>query len=507
MGFRVGRRPLIGAVLAGSMATIVGCSPSGKGSGSSSAAHNLVIGTSVAPNALDPSTNSAASIPQALLYNVYETLVKIDNTGQIKPLLATKWEISDDGLSYTFSLQPQAKFSSGAALDATAVKTSLDRVRTNPNVTTAIKQQIAPMSAINVKDATTVEVVLSQRSNNWLYYIAQAAGIIYEPTKLDSINTQPAGSGPFVMKEWHQNESVTLKRADSYWGTPTKFDEVTFKSFTDPNAENAAMSSGDLDIISNVQAPQALSQFNDTSKYTILDGTTNSEVVMGFNHQRAAFADLRVRQAINYAINRQDLLKTVAAGHGTLIGTMVPPTDPWYEDLSNTYPFDPEKAKSLLAEAGHSNDLTLALRVPTLPYATAAATFVASALKDVGITVNVDQLDFSRWIDEVMTKSNYDMTIVGHAEGRDINKWADPNYYWHYNNPDFQKLITEAETGPADEQTGLMKQAAKLLANDAVADFLYLIANLVVTRADLEGVSKNATSTSFDLTTISSKNF
>ncbi|MDK9657355.1 ABC transporter substrate-binding protein [Propionibacterium freudenreichii] len=507
MGFRVGRRPLIGAVLAGSMATLVGCSTSGSGSGASSQAHNLVIGTSVAPNALDPSTNSAAAIPQALLYNVYETLVKLDNNGAIKPLLATKWEQSDDGLTYTFNLQPQAKFASGAAVDANAVKTSFDRVMTEPKITSAIKQQIAPMAAVNVKDPTTVDVVLSQRSNNWLYYMAQAAGIVYDPTKINDIDKQPAGSGPFEMKEWHQNELVTLKRAGSYWGTPTKFDEVTFKSFTDPNAENAAMSSGDLDIISNVQAPQALSQFNDTSKYTILDGTTNSEVVMGFNHQKDAFQDIRVRQAINYAINRGDLLKTVAAGHGTLIGSMVPPTDPWYEDLSNTYGYDPDKARQLLKDAGHENNLTLALRVPTLPYATASATFVASALKDVGITVNVDQLDFTRWIDEVMTKSNYDLTIVGHAEGRDIIKWAEPGYYWHYNNPDFQKLIAEAETGPSDEQVGLMKQAARILATDAVADFLYLLANLVVTRADLEGVPKNLTSSSFDITSISSKNF
>lgn len=100
---------------------------------------------------------------------------------------------------------------------------------------------------------------------------------------------------------------------------------------------------------------------------------------MGFNHQKDAFQDIRVRQAINYAINRGDLLKTVAAGHGTLIGSMVPPTDPWYEDLSNTYGYDPDKARQLLKDAGHENNLTLALRVPTLPYATASATFVASA--------------------------------------------------------------------------------------------------------------------------------
>ncbi len=507
MGFRMGRRPLIGAVLAGSMTTLVGCSTSGSDDGDSADARKLVIGTSLAPNALDPSTNSSAAIAEALLYNVYETLVKIDNDGQIQPLLATSWQESADGLTYTFELAPGAKFASGAALDAASVKTSFERMTTDESITSSLKSQMAPIASVTALNATSVEVKLSQRSNNWLYFIAQTAGIIYDPTKLDALNSQLAGSGPFVMSNWQPNEQLTLTRSDSYWGTASKFDEVTFKNFTDANAENAAMSSGDLDIISNVQAPQALSQFNDSSKFTVLDGTTTAEVVMGFNLSRDAFSDIRVRQAINYAINRSDLVQTVAAGHGTLIGSMVPPTDPWYEDLSGTYGYDPDKARQLLADAGHSSDLNFSLRVPTLPYATASATFVQSALAEVGITVTVDQLDFTRWIDEVMTKSNYDMTIVAHAEGRDISKWAQPSYYWHYDNADFQALISEAETGPAEEQVGLMKQAAKKLADDAVADFLYLLANLVVTRADLEGVPVNSPSDSFDLSTITSKNF
>ncbi|SER65494.1 peptide/nickel transport system substrate-binding protein [Propionibacterium cyclohexanicum] len=508
MDFRIGRRPLIGAALAGSLASLVGCSSKDGGSGSQAQVHDLVVGATAAPDALDPSTNTAAAISQALLYNVYETLLKVDGKGAYQPLLAKSWTESPDGLSYTFTLEPNARFASGAALDASAVKTSLDRIGQDPTTLATLKSQLAAIDRVETPDPGTLVLRLKHPDNFLLYFLAQTAGIVYEPSALSTLNQKPAGSGPFVFSAWSQGESLSLVRNASYWGTPTKFDKATFKYYADPNAENAALSSGDLDIISNVQAPQALGQFKDTSRFTILDGTTMSEVVMGFNHSRPVFGDIRVRRAINYAINRPELLQTVADGHGRLIGSMVPPTDPWYEDLSNTYSFDPDKARSLLAEAGHSSGLTLALRVPTLPYATAAATFVTSALKDVGITVTVDQLDFpARWIDEVMTKGNYDMTIIGHAEGRDIVKWADPQYYWHYDNPAFQKLIQQAQTGPADEVNGIMKKAAEMLATDAAADFLYLLANLVVIRADLSGVAENLTSDSFDLTTISSKDF
>ncbi|WP_316667583.1 ABC transporter substrate-binding protein [uncultured Propionibacterium sp.] len=506
MNIRLGRRPFLGAVMAGVAAPLAACSDDGTAE-TQEQARQLVIGATAAPAALDPSTNSGAAIPQALLYNVYETLVKIDSNGDVVPLLATEWNESEDGLTYTFTLQPKAAFSSGAALDADAVKTSLERIMHDESVLATLKSQLGAMESVTAQDASTVVVRLSQRDNNWLYHAAQTAGIIYEPDKLDQLNTAPAGSGPFVFDSWSEGNPLVLRKNTSYWGTPTVFDTVTFKYFTDATAENSAMSSGDLDVISNLQAPQSISQFQDTSRYTILDGTTMGEVVLGLNHQREAFSDVRVRRAINYAINRSDLLQTVAAGYGTLIGSMVAPTDPWYEDLSGTYDYDPDTARRLLAEAGHGDGLEFALRVPNLPYATSAATFITSQLAQVGITVAVDTLDFpARWIDEVMTKSNYDMTIISHTEGRDIEKWANPDYYWHYDNAEFNRLIAEARTGPADEQVEKMRQAARVLADDAAADFLYSMANLVVLRSDISGVPENLTSESLDLTAASSTN-
>jgi len=192
-------------------------------------------------------------------------------------------------------------------------------------------------------------------------------------------------------------------------------------------------------------------------------------------------------------------------GHGKLIGSMVASTDPYYEDLSNTYPHDPAKAKALLAEAG-LGPITLRFRVPVTKYATDSAQFIAAQLKDVGITCTIEELDFTRWLSEVFTKGDYDMTIVAHVETRDIGQFAKPGYYWHYDNRDFQQLIADADVAPPAQFDGIMKKAARMLADDAAACWLWLMPNLLVARTGISGIPANATSLSFDLATITSKN-
>ena len=474
-------------------------------SGSSPATRQLRIGATAVPDSMDPTTNNNAAITQVLLYNVYETLVKLDGDGNIRPLLAKEWTVTNDGLTYVFKLEPNAVFASGQPVNAAAVVDSFQRIQQDPTVTAVDKAQMAPVSSVTAIDDTTVQVSLSHPSNSWLYDMTGSAGIVFDPSAMEDLANTPAGSGPYKLKQWNQGDSVVLAASANYWGDPANFDLVTFRYFADPNAMNSAMLSGDLDVISNVAAPQALSQFSDSSRFQIIKGTTNGEIVLGFNDSRAPFTNLAVRQAICYAIDRQGLMDAVWDGQGTLIGSMVPPTDPWYEDLSSTYPYDPDKAKQLLEQAGYADGLDIGLQVPSLPYATGAAQFITSQLKEVGINVTVTELDFpARWIDQVMVRGDYDMTIIAHVEPRDIVKWADPTYYWHYDNPDFQQLIAQADQASPDQQIDLMKQAAKLLATDAAGDFLWLLPSLIVATPDLSGIPQNAVTSSFDLTTIMS---
>lgn len=467
---------------------------------------SLTIGATLEPSSMDAWHDTSAAIPQVLLYNVYETLVKVDSTGDLKPLLAQAWEVSSDHLTYTFHLNPAARFASGKPVDAAAVVANINRMKADSLLTETLKAQLAVVASANVVDAQVVQIKLTRPSLMWLYDMTTTLGMIVDPSFTGDLANASAGSGPYAFQSHDKGQSVTLAANANYWGTPPRFDDVTFRYYSDPNAENAAMLSGDLDIISNLQAPDALSQFSDPSRFTVVNGTTNGEVVLGLNNAKAPLAKLKVRQALTMAINRRSLLDTVWNGQGTLIGTMAVPTDPWYQDLSGLYPYDPDKAKQLLKEAGYANGLTLRLRVPSVPYAVKSAQFVASQLRDIGVTVKVDELDFTRWLSEVFTDGDYDMTIVAHTEPRDFPKFANPKYYWHYNSKKFQQLYAAADATPdQDRAVAGMETALRYLADDAAAIWLFALPNLVITKNTITGVPQNATSISFDLTSIASR--
>ena len=492
------------AALLGLALLLAGCTQT-DGPGEKPTLKTLVVGATAQPPTMDAAANDAAAISQVMLYNVYETLVKLDNDGNIQPLLANRYDVSGDRLTYTFELDPKAKFAGGREVTAADVVWNIERIKSKESIK-KLKDQMAVVESSRAVDEKTVEVLLKRPSNSWLFDMTSTAGMIVDSKSDVDLATDTAGSGPFQLKKWNQGSSVVLGKNPNYWATPARFDEVTFSYFADANAENAAMLAGQLDIISNVQAPQALDQFNDPSRFTVVEGTTNGEVVLSFNNESKGLKDKRVRQAINYAIDRQGLVDTVWAGHGQLIGSMVAPTDPWFEDLSNTYPYDPAKAKALLKQAGFDKGLKLRLRLPTLPYATSAGQYVASQLKEVGIDAQIDELEFpSRWIDQVLINADYDMSIVAHVESRDIVRFADPTYYFRYDNAKFQALIKEADQASPEEYQAKMGQAAKILADDAAADWLFLLPNLVVSKAEVTGIAPNAVTLSFDLTTIAKR--
>jgi peptide/nickel transport system substrate-binding protein len=463
-------------------------------------ATTLTVGATAEPPTLDPTASSAAAIPQVLLYNVYEGLVKLDGAGRIRPLLAKSWTESRDRRTYTFHLHDGMTFSNGDPLTSADVVYSFDRVIA-PKSTHPFKAQMAPVRSVAAHGPDTVVVRLKQPSNNWLFWLTGTVGMIFDRTAIGSIATNPVGSGPYIFKSWIRGDSITLARNGHYWGKKAKLDAVVFRYFSDPNAMNNYMLTDQLDVISNVQAPQTLPEFRDKSKFVVDDGTTNGEVVLSFNNSRGPLRDKRVRQAINYAIDRKALVKTVWAGYGTLIGSMVPPTDPWYQNLSDRYPYDPAKAKALLAQAGYKKGLALQLKLPTLPYATGAGQVVQSDLRQVGINAHISQLEFpARWLDVVFTKGDYDMSIVAHVEARDITQYGNPAYYWHYDSKQVQKWLAQADSGTPAQQITLMRKMARRISDDAASDWLFLLPNLMVKRTDVTGIPKNAVSLSFDLT-------
>lgn len=489
------RRIGIWIALGGLLMSAAACGGGSGGGGGGAKGESLTVGFVAEPANLDFTSTEGAAIPQALLVNVYEGLVKLGQDGTIQPLLAEKWEISPDRRTYTFTLRPNVAFTSGAPFTADDVVFSLDRVRTDWKL--KIKSKLDVIDKVEKKDDTTAVVTLKRPSNGFLYALATRLGAMFSRTGVADLANKPVGTGPYQLAAWKRGDSIRLDANPKYWGAKPALPAVTLKYFKDATAMNNALLTGGIDVISAVQAPESLQQFADPARFQTVEGTTNGEVVLSMNNGRPPFDDKKVRQAVRHAIDHKALLDTAWAGRGQPIGSMVPPTDPWYEDRTGDYPYDVAKAKELLG----GKTYTVKMRIPNLPYAVASAQVVKSQLAQVGITADIEPLEFpARWLDVVFKQADYDLSIINHVEPHDMGIFADKSYYFRYDNPEFGKLLASADEGTEQQQAEDLKKAAKLLSDDAAADWLFLFPNLIVAEKGVTGLPKNAISESFDFT-------
>ncbi|WP_233159446.1 ABC transporter substrate-binding protein [Pseudonocardia sp. MH-G8] len=492
---------LAGALLAAGCSAGSTASPGG-GAGSGPDAP-LRIGLTAEPANLDFTRTDGAAIPEALLVNVYEGLVALDQeTGEIVPALAESWTMSPDGLVYDFALREGATFSNGEAFTADDVKFSIERVQSD-EWTISLKDGMSVVSGVEVVSPTQARVTLAQPSNSWLFRMTTRIGAMFDPSGVGDLANAPVGTGPYTVAEFRRGDALVLARRDDYWGEAPAIEQVVLQYFDDATAATNALLTDGIDVIGTVQAPESLAQFEGDDRFQVIEGTTNGEVTLAMNNAAGPTGDPRVRRAIAMAIDHQAVLDTAWAGRGTLIDTMVPPTDPWYQPLPDVTPFDPDAARALLAEAGTPNP-TLRFRIANLPYAVAAAQVVQSQLSAVGITTQIEPLEFpARWLEEVLTNADYDLSIVSHVEPRDIRTFGNPGYYWRYDNPEVQRLLAESEQGTQEQQVSALQSVGRLIAEDAAADWLFLLPNLIVADADVRGLPENRIGESLDLTALS----
>ncbi len=458
----------------------------------SSGGKEVVVGAVLAPTSLDIVKVAGAALDQVLLDNVYETLLKLDKDGNVGPGLSALPEISDDGATYTFKLQDGVTFHTGEPLTSADVKWSLDAQRAQGANESA---RLAGITAVDAPDPQTVVVHLDERDNDFSYRMTRRAGAVLQANATGLENTAD-GTGPFTLKEFKANTFVSLVRNDAYWGSKPSVSAVTFQYFKDPNAAVNAFTTGAVNILTGVNT-DLVGPLKDNPDYVVNEGTTNGEFTLGFNNKREPFTNHDVRFALRQAIDKE-AYKELLNGYGTIIGGPVPPTDPWYEDLTNIAPYDPAAAKSALQKAGVGSGLKVTLTWPNI-YPTNQAEFVKSQLKDIGVEVTIQPVEFSVWLDQVFTKHDYDMTAVLHVEPHDIGNYANPDYYWQYDSPTVQQLIHDAKVNP-DVQAGIdqLKQAARQISEDSPVDWLILASDLTVATKDVTGYPKNDTASRFD---------
>lgn len=466
---------------------------------------DLTVGMVLEPPGLDPTAEAAAAVDEVVYANVFEGLTRIGPNGAVMPALAASWTLSDDGLVYTFTLHDGVKFHDGTDFDSADVVFSLDRAR-GESSTNAQKALFAAISSVEAVDPLTVKVTLSKPSGEFLYNMGWGDAVMVAPESADTNKENPVGTGPFKLENWQKGAAITLAKNPDYWGTPVALQKVTFRIIPDPAAATAALMAGDVQAFPNFPAPEALAQFASDPRFAVVIGSTEGETVLATNNKKEPLNNLKVRQAIAHAIDRQAIIDGAMFGYGTPIGSHFAPHHPAYVELSETYAYDPDMARTLLAEAGYPNGFKATLKLPPPTYARRGGEIVAAQLREVGIDLEIIPVEWGQWLEQAFKGKDYDLTIVSHTEPNDIGIYARPDYYFQYDNPSFNAVI-EKLGGTSDEEARyvLMREAQEILANDAVNGFLFELAKTGVWDAKLQGLWENSPIQANDMTGVSWK--
>ncbi|SNR47225.1 ABC transporter substrate-binding protein [Puniceibacterium sediminis] len=464
---------------------------------------DLTIALQLEPPHLDPTSAAAGAIDSVLYANVFEGLTRFAPDGSVIPALATNWEISADGLTYTFHLHPGVTFHDGTTMDAEDVKFSLDRARADDSVN-AQKALFADIADVTVTDAQTVTITLAQPNGAFLFNLAWGDAVIVAPESIDNIKTAPIGTGPFRFDNWRQGDQITLTEYPGYWGDKPALTSATFKFISDPTAAFAAMMAQDIDAFAGFPAPENLPQFEADPRFQVLVGSTEGETILAMNNKQPPFDDPKVREAVAHAINRQDVIDGAMFGLGTPIGTHFAPHNPDYVDLTAQSAYDPELSLRLLSDAGLPDGFTTTLKLPPPSYARRGGEIIAAQLREVGIQTEITNLEWAQWLEEVFRGHDFGLTIVSHTEPMDINIYARPDYYFQYDNPAFQDLMTTLNTTTdAAARSDLLRQAQTMIADDYVNGYLFQLAYPTVADARLRGLWLNQPTQATDLTGVS----
>ena len=464
----------------------------------------MVLGMTLEPPGLDPTAGAASAIAEVVHYNILETLTKINPDGSVSPLLAERWEVSPDLRTITFYLRKGVKFSNGEPFNAQAVRFSFTRAAGDKS-TNKDKRTFAAMESVSAVDEHTVVIINKEPDPDFLFYMGQATAVIVEPKSADGNNARPVGTGPYELDNWAKGSSITLKAWPGFRNASAiRIKRATFRFISDPAAQVAAVLAGDVDAFPRV-APRGASQFKANPRLQTLITGSRAKTVLAINNARKPLNDVRVRRAISMAIDRKAVIAGAADGYGVPIGSHYVPGAPGYVDTTGINPYDPEKAKALLKEAGVTTPLELSLVLPPPSYARQGGEVIVAQLAKIGITAKVQSVEWAQWLSNTFGgPKNYDLTIISHVEPFDLGNFAKPDYYWGYQNPKFNELYTRIKNTPtAAERNKLLGDLQKLLANDAVLAWLFQPQGVTVANKRVQGLWKDSPIFVNDLSSLS----
>ena len=443
-------------------------------------------------DSLDPHQTVAAGTRE-VLFNIFEGLVKPNSDGEMIPAVAEKYTLSEDGTTYTFTLREGVKFHNGQTVTAEDVVYSINRCAAVPEGQE--KPLVAAFSAVKsveALDEKTVAVTIAQRDLEFISYMT--AAII--PADYENQDTAPVGTGPFRFVSRTPQQDFVMERFEDYWGAPAWLDKVTYKICENADALVMNLNGGSIDLCAHLTSAQA-SQLN--QNFQVLEGTMNLVQAIYLNNQAKPFDNQLVRQALCYAIDRQGIMDMVADGHGTAVGSSIYPavTKYFLPELVDKYPHSVEKAKELLAQAGYPNGFDMTISVPNnyQPHMDTAEV-VAEQLREAGIRVTIQPVEWSTWLDTIYNGRQFQATVVGvdaaNMTARAMLERFTSDYgknFINYNNPAYDALFQQAINAQDEAtQTDLYKQMEAMLADTAANVYIQDLCDLVAMRQDLGGL-------------------
>jgi len=466
---------------------------------------SLTIAQAVEPPGLDPTTATSAAIPRVVYSNVVEGLVKIDRSGKIITALARDYKISNDGKEYTFFLKKGVQFHDGKPFDVEDVKFTFGRLMDVQKTGTVHPEYYKEIDSVEAVDSHTVKIKLKNVNSMFLFNLARPDSIIVSSQTVDKLKTAPDGTGPFKFNEWVRGSTITLSRFEGYHekGVPY-LDKVTFKFIGDPSAQIASLKAGDVDVIAYDVSPENALLLEKDPRFKVFNGYTTTEVILSTNNARKPFDDVRVRKAMAYAIDRKALIEGAMSGYGVPIGSHMDPGNPYYVDLTSVCPYNPQKARDLLKEAGYPNGFEAVIKLPErYAYAKRSGEIIADMFSQVGIRLKIELIEWGQWIDRVFKNADFDLTVIGHAEPFDINVYANPKYYFRYDSPKFQEAFKKAEMESDPKvRRDLYIACQRMIAEDAVNGFLFTLPSLPTMKREVMNWWKDYPMTACDVTEV-----
>ena len=443
-------------------------------------------------NSLDPHKAVAAGTKE-VMFNVFEGLVKPTSNGDLIPAVAENYTVSEDHLTYTFTLREGVKFHNGDAVSAEDVVYSLKRVAAPTETGVVQVEALSIMADVAAVDERTVAITLTEPSNEFISYLTVAI----LPADYTEQDTKPVGTGPFTFASRSAQENIILEKFEEYWGQKAYLDQVTFRIIENAEGLLMGLQSGAIDICSHLTTTQ-VSQLSD-SEFSIAQGNMNLVQAMYLNNAVAPFDNVLVRQALCHAIDRQMILDLAFDGYGTLIGSsMYPAFGKYFDDtLTNHYAYDVDAAKALLAQAGYPGGFDMTITVPSnyQPHMDTAEV-VVEQLKAIGVNAVIQPVEWETWVSEAYVGRNFQATLVGvdasTMTARALLERFTSTYsknFINYNNAEYDALFAQAQACYDDaEQTALYKAMERNLTENAANVYIQDLADLVAVRKGLTGL-------------------